>query len=95
MGATVSRAEGPAPLPVGVPPTAAPLLQKVSPKVRAVWRANSKEARGVPLTLLHPRQVDYMELPLPIKYEEIQREALSTCPAAAQAALQQPGGGVP
>ena len=36
MGASVSRAEGPAPLPVGVPPTAAPLLQKVTPKVRTV-----------------------------------------------------------
>ena len=28
-----------------------------------------------------------MELPLPIKYEEIQREAVSTCPAAVERAL--------
>jgi hypothetical protein len=33
-------------------------------------------------TLVHVLQVDYMELPLPIKYEEIQREAVSACPWA-------------
>lgn len=58
MGATVSRADGPAPaLPVGVPPAAAPLLEKATPpKVRArplAWRlgfprgaVNTRETGG-------------------------------------------------
>jgi mitochondrial import receptor subunit TOM40 len=75
MGSSASHAAATAPLPPAyAPPTPPPLFD-------AAAQPKPHEEAGKPAAA--EEKVDYMNLPCPVPYEEVQRESFSKFPGAA------------